>query len=95
MEWARPDINRVVLTRSFGGAVTIRIEDGAGLAGRVKIVLQLPSGKVRRELTALGYPVVAYDRWLLFRNPWQREGWSAPPGAEPPVGSGGGGTGDD
>jgi hypothetical protein len=78
-EWARPDINRVVLTRTFGGAVTIRIEDSAGLASRVWAVFQLPSGKIRRELIAYGYPVVAYDRWLSFRNPWQKRGWSAPP----------------
>jgi hypothetical protein len=62
-----------VLTRTFGGAVTIRIEDSAGLASRIRAVSQLPSGKIRRELIALGYPVVAYDRWLSFRNPWQKK----------------------
>lgn len=90
-EWARPDINRAVLTRTFGGAVTIRIEDSAGLASRVWAVFRLPSGKIRRDLIALGYPVVAYDRWLSFRNPWQKKGWSAPPD----VADGGGGAGDD
>jgi hypothetical protein len=93
-EWARPDINRVVLTRTFGAAVTIRIDDSAGLASRVWAVRQLPSGKIRRELIALGYPVVAYDRWLSFRNPWQKRGWSARP-AEPTVAAGAGGAGDD
>ena len=90
-EWARPDINRVVLTRTCGGAVTIRIDDSAGLAIRVWAVRQLPSGKIRRELIALGYPLVAYDRWLSFRNPWQKREWSAPPR----VAEGGGGAGDD
>jgi hypothetical protein len=78
-EWARPDINRVVLTRTFGGAVTIRIDDSAGLAIRVWAVRPLPSGEIRRELIALGYPVVAHDRWLSFRNPWQKRSWPAPP----------------
>ena len=90
-EWARPDINRVVLTRTFGAAVTIRIDDSAGLASRVWAVRQLPSGKIRRELIALGYPVVAYDRWLWWRNAWQKKGWSA----TPRVADGGGGAGDD
>ena len=93
-EWAPPDIKRVVLTRTFGGAVTIRIEDSAGLASRVSALLQLPPGKIRAELIALGYPVVAYDRWLSFRNPWQKKGWSARP-AEPTVAAGAGGAGDD
>jgi hypothetical protein len=88
-EWARTDINRVVLTRAFGGPVAIRIEDSAGLASRVSAVRQLPSGKMRRELIALGYPVVAYDRWLSFRNPWQKKGWSAPVGVADGGGRGG------
>jgi hypothetical protein len=90
-ESARPDIKRVVLTRNLSGVVTMRIEDSAGLASRVRVLLQMPSGKIRRELIALGYPVVAYDRWLSFRNPWQKKGWSAPPG----VADAGGGAGDD
>jgi hypothetical protein len=57
-ELVRPDVERIVLTRGLAGKVTMRIEDSAGLASRVRVRLLLPSGKIRRELAAHGYPVV-------------------------------------
>jgi hypothetical protein len=84
---ARADIARIVLIRSFGGMVTLKIEDEAGRTGKFKVRLRLPTGKLRRELIASGYPVVAYDRWLSWRNPWQKKGWSAPPGRQEPASS--------
>jgi len=80
---ARADVTRIVLTRSLPGVVSMRIEDSAGAASRVRVRFQLPVGKIMRELISLGYPVVAYDKWLSFRNPWQKKGWSAPPGRRP------------
>jgi hypothetical protein len=75
---ARPDVTGVILYRTFWGPVLVRIEDRQGQFTRATLQVPLHADKLRREAGRLGYPVVAEDRWLAIRAPWQKNGWSAP-----------------
>jgi hypothetical protein len=75
---ARPDITAVILYRTFWGPVQVRIEDKQGQFARVTLQMQMRAVQLAREADRLGYPVIAEDRWLAIRAPWDKKGWSAP-----------------
>jgi hypothetical protein len=72
-------VTRIICERSFFGLSSMWIDDLAGHFGDTRLDLATSSGRIMDELRDCGYLVEAVDRWLRWRVPWYRRGWSARP----------------
>jgi hypothetical protein len=79
----RSDVTKVLLKKDFWGLVRMTIEDGQGAFARITVGLNTFGNRALQELTRLGYPVTAEDKWLRFRDRWHKKGWSTPGSHDP------------